>query len=238
MTKQELVKDIRDFCLMHANQENVEKSARYFKDGYNGYGLTSQQIKEKSNKLVKHEGVHLRLIMEAMPLLMANKSMEETSFGLLIVNALHREFTRETFNSIGDWFSMGISNWAHADTLGSWILPRMMEKKFITMNDFVSWLSSPYTFQRRCVPVTLIKSLKTAGRYTEIFEFLEPLMTDPAREVHQGMGWFLREAWKKKPDETEIFLMKWKDISPRLIFQYACEKMEPEHKQLFKRQKN
>jgi len=65
------------------------------------------------------------------------------------------------------------------------------------MNDFKPWLTSEYKFQRRCVPVSLIKSLKTTDDYNSIFEFLKPLMLDTVREVHQGMGWFLREAWKK-----------------------------------------
>jgi hypothetical protein len=49
------------------------------------------------------------------------------------------------------------------------------------------------------------------------------------------MGWFLREAWKKKPVETEAFLLKWKEVAPRLIIQYATEKMTAENKLRFKR---
>jgi len=53
--------------------------------------------------------------------------------------------------------------------------------------------------------------------------------------VHQGVGWFLREAWKIRPKETESFLLKYKDTSPRLIFQYATEKMTPKQKLRFRR---
>jgi len=49
--------------------------------------------------------------------------------------------------------------------------------------------------------------------------------------------WFLREAWKIKRSETETFLLKWKETAPRLIFQYACEKMSAEKKMKFKREK-
>ena len=63
------------------------------------------------------------------------------------------------------------------------------------------------------------------------------MMMDPEREVHQGLGWFLREAWKKQPEPTELFLLKWKNTAPRLIFQYATEKMTPEGKQKFRKQK-
>ena len=67
--------------------------------------------------------------------------------------------------------------------------------------------------------------------------FVEKLMTDPEREVHQGMGWFLREAWKINSAEVEPFLLKYKDSAPRLIIQYACEKMTAENKQRFRRTK-
>lgn len=67
--------------------------------------------------------------------------------------------------------------------------------------------------------------------------FVEKLMADPEREVHQGMGWFLREAWKISPAEVEAFLEKYKETAPRLIIQYACEKMTAENKLRFRRTK-
>ncbi len=70
-----------------------------------------------------------------------------------------------------------------------------------------------------------------------MFSFIECLITDPEREVHQETGWFLREAWKRNPAITEDFLMKWKDTAPRLIIQYATEKMPREHKLKFKKLK-
>jgi 3-methyladenine DNA glycosylase AlkD len=79
--------------------------------------------------------------------------------------------------------------------------------------------------------------LKTTDDFEPFFHFIEPLVMDPEREVHQGIGWFLREAWKLKHTETELFLMKWKDKAPRLIIQYATEKMTPNEKLRFRRSK-
>ncbi len=105
------------------------------------------------------------------------------------------------------------------------------------MSDLSSWLDSPFKFQRRCVPVTLIKHMKKTRQVMPSIIFVEKLMADPEREVHQGMGWFLREAWKISPAEVEPFLEKWKETAPRLIIQYACEKMTKEDKQRFRRTK-
>ncbi len=237
MTKHELAENIRNYCMAHANQDNVRKYSRYFKEGYHGFGLTAQQVKDISKELVNSKTFDINTVVQAMPLLMKSGSYEEVAIGLLIVNGLHKQFSESTFKEIGSWYALGINNWAHADVLGMWILPRLMEKKLASMEDFKSWMNSPYKFQRRCVPVTFIKLLKKAEDFSVLFCFLEPLMTDAEREVHQGMGWFLREAWKLKSDATETFLLKWKDLSPRLIFQYACERMTKEQKLRFKRNK-
>jgi 3-methyladenine DNA glycosylase AlkD len=64
---------------------------------------------------------------------------------------------------------------------------------------------------------------------------IEPLMSDIEKVVQQGTGWFLREAWKQQPGPTEQFLLRYKDTCPRLIVQYATEKMDSDARQRFKR---
>jgi 3-methyladenine DNA glycosylase AlkD len=62
-------------------------------------------------------------------------------------------------------------------------------------------------------------------------------MLDAERVVQQGVGWFLREAWKKEPAPVEALLAEFKDTAPRLIFQYATEKMTPAQRTRFRAQK-
>jgi 3-methyladenine DNA glycosylase AlkD len=173
--------------------------------------------------------------MQAMPVVISKGRAEEISILLLMVKGLHKQFNRQTFLQIPEWYRLGIKNWAHADTMGMMVLPLFFKKNLAKLNDFSSWIVAENKYQRRSVPVTLIKLLKDRDSFKDLFSFIEVLMTDPDREVHQGVGWFLREAWKRKPLETEAFLMKWKEISPRLIFQYATEKMTSEEKSKFKK---
>ena len=179
----------------------------------------------------------LKTVLETSRLLMKGTKYEETSFALMMVKALKKEYTTETFEEIGNWFSIGINNWAHTDALCSEILSVFLLKKIVDYKAMAEWRKSTNKFQRRAVPVALIKLLKERDDYREFFLFIEPLMMDPAREVHQGVGWFLREAWKKQPIQAEAFLLKWKDTAPRLIFQYATEKMTPAEKERFRRVK-
>lgn len=237
MNYSELIEDIRRFCTENQNTENALKTKRYFKEAPDCYGLTQPQMNEKAKQMVRQKTITLQTVSEAIPELFKSKKYEEVTIGLLLVNGFEKQYSKELFGEIGTWFSYSIYNWAHADTLGMFILPKFFKHKIIEAKDFKSWLKSKYKFQRRCVPVTLIKTLKTRDNFLSLFKFLEPLMMDPQREVHQGMGWFLRECWKIRPIETEEFLLKWKDMAPRLIIQYATEKMGKEEKERYRRGK-
>lgn len=237
MTTTEIIQEIRTYCIAKADAERLKKSQRFFKEEFVGYGLTAPQVYSKVKEMLKRGNFDLPIVLDAAPELMKNRMFEEISMGLLLLDGLWKQFTPKTFQTIGSWFSFSITNWAHADTLGMLILPKFMDKKILEMNDFKPWLDSPYKFQRRCVPVTLIKHMKKTRQVMPSILFVEKLMADPEREVHQGMGWFLREAWKISPAETELFLEKHKDTAPRLIIQYACEKMTAENKLRFKRAK-
>jgi 3-methyladenine DNA glycosylase AlkD len=237
MNSKQLIEEIRAYCRANANEANVIKYSRYFKGEFNAYGLANGQVESKVKEMLENKEITIPMILQASPELVKSLKYEETSFIVMMLNSRKKEYSIEVFNAIESWFPIGIRNWAHADILGMWILPDLIKQKVITMEDFRTWLSSVYKFQRRCVPVTLIKSLKTTGDFNLLFDFIEPLMTDPEREVHQGAGWFLREAWKINREVTEKYLLKHKNTAPRLIIQYATEKMTKEERLNYRREK-
>jgi 3-methyladenine DNA glycosylase AlkD len=83
----------------------------------------------------------------------------------------------------------------------------------------------------------MLSLIKTRASISSLLDFVRPLMLDQERVVHQGLGWLLREAWKKDPKPVEAFLLEWKETAPRLIFQYATEKMPPASRARFRRGK-
>lgn len=241
MTSEELKNYINNFCMANRNEANVEKYGRFFKGGnFVGYGLTAPQMYGLVKDLLKVQKVSFDVVMEAAPSLIKSPNSEEITIALLLVNGFGKQYTKSLLKEIETWYSVSINNWAHADTLGMFILSQFLKYKVIDYKALKGWLTAKNKFQRRSVPVALIKLLKskTVDDFAPIFSFIEPLITDPEREVHQGVGWFLREAWKLKRNVTEKFLMKWKDTAPRLIIQYATEKMTSEEKQRFRKIKS
>jgi 3-methyladenine DNA glycosylase AlkD len=232
-----LHKEIVEFCKSHTDETIIKKYSKYFKEGYDAYGLAQEIYQSKVDELSSDKSITLDLLLETAPLLISSGKYEETSYAIGLVLKKKKDFNSETFDIIEKWFEFGINNWAHTDFLSGELLPYFILKNIVPLEKMSSWRFSAFKFQRRAVPVTMIKLLKTVGDFDNLFSFIEPLMTDKERVVHQGLGWFLREAWKKQPEKTEAFLYKWKDTSARLIFQYATEKMDKEQRLRFRKSK-
>lgn len=237
MTPQELVDEITVYCEKNADEAIVSKYSRYFKGGYKGYGLTWEKLRAKVDNILSSPGISMDLITRTSYLLVKISEYEMTAFALLLLRNFSKDFTRETFTTIETWFQTGIHNWAHTDGICSELISIFYKKSLISYQDLETWRTAGNKFQRRAVPVSMIKLLKSSPDFRPLFEFIDPMMMDPEREVHQGLGWFLREAWKKNASDTEDFLFKWKETAPRLIFQYATERMTAEARQKFRRTK-
>jgi 3-methyladenine DNA glycosylase AlkD len=237
MTEQELFDDIRVYCRQHADPKNVQKYSRYFKEGFDAYGLTETLLRDKVREFLSRPDFNLKLLLRAAPLLLKTGKYEETSFAILLLNAFAAQVDAKTFKAVEKWFSVGIINWAHCDVLCGTTLKEFMTRRLITLDDLSGWRTAANKHQRRAVPVAMLNLLKTTKDVKPPLKMIEPLMMDPEEKVQQGLGWFLREAWKLRPEPTETFLLKWKDLAPRKIYQYATEKMSPEDKLRFKKQK-
>ena len=238
MKASELHSEIVSFCKSNTNEDIIRKYSRYFKEGqWDAYGLTQDLLQNKIKEILAREDINFKIIRETSAILVRSSKYEETSFAILLYKSQKKYFNPQFFKDITLWFETGVSNWAQCDSICGELMSELLLKDIISYKDLKPWISADSKFQRRAVPVSMIKLLKVTDDYTQFYKIIEPLMTDNEREVHQGTGWFLREAWKKQKIQTESFLMKWKEISPRLIFQYACEKMTPEEKIRFRRPK-
>jgi 3-methyladenine DNA glycosylase AlkD len=237
METEKLYREIVSYCKQNADEAIVKKYSRYFKGGYIAYGLTQDLLHNKAKEILDRKEMNLELALEVSRMLVKMPEYEGTSFALLLTKEYHKKFDLSVFHEIEGWFQLGITNWAHTDATCWILMPLLFKKKIITFNSLSEWRFAKNKFQRRAVPVSMIKLLKETPDYKLFFDFIEPMMNDPEREVHQGLGWFLREAWKIKPPETEVFLTKYKNTAPRLIFQYATEKVTKENKERFRKEK-
>ncbi|MCK5000371.1 MAG: DNA alkylation repair protein [Anaerohalosphaera sp.] len=231
----QLHEDIRAYCQKHADKKQVEKYAKFFTEGFDAYGLTKEIFEDKVRSLINDKKVTMRLVLYTSKLLVKSGKYEETNFAICLLKEFSDQFNEKTLAAIEKWFQIGIVNWAHCDILCGHLMTPLFENEIISLEELSDWRISKNKYQRRAVPVSMLTLLKTNKSFKPLFAFIEPIMMDPEKKVQQGLGWFLREAWKIKQKQTEDFLLKWKDRSPRTIFQYATEKMAVEERKRFRR---
>lgn len=233
----DLFRAIRSYCQANADEARAARYQRYFVEGYDAYGIDHKDPSWQAS--IDQWAAELRkgsvqdLIRLGRKLVQTGK-YEEASFAILLGMELKEWHTAELFDGIATWFDGGIRNWGHTDVLCGELLPGLLLNKSVALSNLVAWVESSHKYQRRAVPVTMIK-LRKHFPHEELLTAVEPLMVDAEKVVQQGTGWLLRELWKQSPALVEAFLHRHKEHAPRLIVQYATEKMTAAQKQRFKR---
>ncbi len=238
---QKLAADVRDYCSAHADPSQAQKWARYFKEGYDAWGLLDAKDplwnQKQTEWLEKFQGLGLSGFLKAGELLFTSGKYEEGALAIRFLTRHRDEIDGRTFGGLSKWFEAGIGNWAHTDVLCNEVIAPLLQSGRVSLDALASWRESKLKYQRRAVPVAMLGLLKNQDDVKSLLQFLRPLMLDGERVVQQGLGWFLREAWKKQPKPIEAYLLEYRNSAPRLIFQYANEKMKPAERARFRRGK-
>jgi 3-methyladenine DNA glycosylase AlkD len=234
-----VAEEVRAFCIANASEKNAMRWARFFTEGYDAYGVDYKNPAWEQNRLrwlarLKEAGPSA--FLDAGDLLVPGK-YEETSLAILFAAGSRDAYTPQAFERIGNWFEKGIRNWGHTDVLSGEVLSAFLLDGVVPLEALERWRDSANKFQRRAVPVTLVKLVGGPPSASRLLRVIEPLMQDSERVVQQGVGWFLRELWKRRPGDVEKFLLRFKNTCPRLIVQYATEKMDKAHRERFRRSK-
>jgi 3-methyladenine DNA glycosylase AlkD len=233
-----IVKEIRAFCATHADAKQAERYQRYFKEGYDPYGIPDRvMLPQREKWFEQHTELGLAGMLELGDLLFASGKYEEAFIAMFFAGKFKTSFKPATFQHFGKWLDSGVRNWAHSDVLCGSLLSFCLVNDVVGLAAMDKWRKASSKWKRRAVPVSMIPLLKREKNYQPLLDFIDPLMSDTERVVHQGLGWFLREAWKRQPKPVERFLRRWKDTAARLIFQYATEKMTPAQKAKFRAKK-
>lgn len=237
MNCENILREIRNFCKKNADEKIVQKYAKYFIEGYDPYGVDPKKMAPQRELWLKKykDELGFKGFLKLGDLLVKSGKYEEAFTAFFFAKSFADQFSPKTLERFGKWLELDIKNWAHTDSLCGDILPQFILKNIVSLDAFSDWRKSDSKWQRRAVPVTMIKLLKAKMPIKTLLDFIDPLMLDKEKVVHQGLGWFLRETWKLHPKPVEAFLLKWKDKCARLIIQYATEKMTAKEKLRFRK---
>jgi 3-methyladenine DNA glycosylase AlkD len=229
------IKEIRSFFEANADSAIVAKYSRFFKEGYNGYGI-DQKIFESQRDMWFREWNFFTIndYLNIGDQLILSGKFEDISISISFISLLKEKYSITIFNHMGKWLE-NFTNWANTDVLCMMVLSHFVINGIIKPEKLTEWTSSKSKWKRRAVPVTFFEAVKAEKNPAQYFDIIEPIMLDKEDDVQKGIGTFLRESWKKSPKITEEFLFKWKDTCGRKIIQYATEKMDKDYRKKFKK---
>ena len=227
--------EIKSFCERNADKKLVMKYSRYFKEGYDAYGVDSKILESQYDRWIEvyKENMSFNEAKKLGDILYSSGKYEESALAMKFFREYKDEYKKKDLETIKKWLDRYATNWANTDVLSWEIIKLFFQKGLIKYSDLKEWRISKSAWTRRAVPVSFIKILGEE-KVLRLIDFISPLVNDTERTVHQGVGWFLREAWKREPKTAERFLLKIKDYAPRTIIQYATEKMSREGKAKYK----
>lgn len=232
-------KDIKRFLKTNADKAIIKKYGIYFKEGYDPYGVPGEKLGPKVDEWfnLSQEKLDRKQLLSLCENLLATGKFEEISIALGFMERLRGKYNKSLFNNVGKWFEKYIINWAHCDGTCHIIVYAFLADGVIDFKDLLAWADSPHRWKRRGAAVTMVKDFYKGGtaNVARALQVSRKLILDPEKVVQQGTGWLLREAWKKSPKKVEEFLLKWKDQAPRLIIQYATERIDKEKRKKFRR---
>ncbi len=230
----EIMKLTERFFLDNEDPVLALKYARFFKEGYDPYGLSEEMIRDHKRMLVEKYSFSPQEAAELGHSFLKTGKYEFGSLAVMLLKKFRPKFNLEVFHTVRAWFDDGVENWAHSDMICSNITPVFLELHIVELDGFADWRYSESKWTRRAVPVTMLYLRKTADP-AQLLDFIEPMMQDHEYVVHQGLGWFLKQLWVVHPKEVEEFLHKHRNTAPRLIVQYATEKMHKDKRKRFRR---
>ena len=233
------IKEIREFCESNSDPEIIKKFSKYFKEGYDDYGIDKNVAEKQIDDWIEQwkDEMTIESYLMLGDELIKHGRYDEKNLAITFLKTKRKHYSKDTFNRIGNWFDYGINNWATTDVLCWLVLSYFLLDKVIDLDDLKSWINAESEWKRRAVPVTLVELIKKDLKPRDAIYAIEPLMLDKSEYVQKGIGTLLRGLWKKYPVEIEDFLMKWKDNCGRLIIQYSTEKMDKEYRKKFRKNK-
>ena len=215
-----IMAEVRD----SGDPEQEAQLKRYFREPIESHGLTSQQSKDIAKKYYPEVKGDLPQAIRLTGMLMSHRNLSYSSVALRILERFSRYLEPSHFPVFDGWVDH-LTNWATTDHLSTKILAETVKKDPALVENLLEWTGSENRWRRRAAAVSLVPMARRGEMLSDVFRVADRLMTDGDDMAQKGVGWMLKEASKKHPDEVREYLLRWREKSPALILRYASEKL-------------
>lgn len=227
-----IVEDIRSEIRGRASPEGAEKARRYFREPIEVHGLSASEEKDVAKQFYPRVRGDLPLALEVAGELIESRVLEEASVGIRLLRRMKRLFTPELFELFDGWVDH-LTNWANTDGLSTWLISETIRLDPTFVERLLSWTGSENRWRRRAAAVSLVPIARKGEMLEEALRIADRLMKDEDDMVQKGVGWLLKEASRRHPEEVREHLLRWRERASSLVLRYASEKL-PKDKRVLK----
>jgi 3-methyladenine DNA glycosylase AlkD len=149
---------------------------------------------------------------------------------------LRKYYSDTTFVVFENWLMKYVRGWGDCDDFCTHAFGELICQNTQLAEKIITWTSREEFWMRRAAAVILIPSI-WHDKYGETnpLRTADLLLTDEHDLVRKGYGWMLKILSIKEPEIVFEYLMKNREIMPRVAFRYALEKMDGEKKNMLMR---
>jgi 3-methyladenine DNA glycosylase AlkD len=226
-----IVAGIRKELKRRGTTEGIARTRVFFKEEISCYGVMTPEIKEVVEQFFSSVKGNFGLALEVAEQLLKAKFCEEKYVAIAFLSRMTKSFASENFETFDHWIDY-LDSWAVTDGFSVKIINPFVEKDPARVGKLLKWTESNDRWRRRAAAVSLVYSARKGKLLPEVFQVAQRLVTDEDDLVQKGVGWLLKEASKKHPQEVHDFLIVWKEKTSRNVLRYSSEKLPREMKVL------
>lgn len=197
-------------------------------------GLRTGKVRSISSKL--YRTLNDRSIDNVFSICEQLLDEKEWALGVIAYDWAYRvrkQYNDKTFSIFEDWLKKYVTGWGDCDDFCTHAFGELLSQNNDLFTHVLNWTKHPDFFVRRAAAVILIYPIRH-NKYKDINPFLisDTLMNDKHHLVLKGYGWMLKVLSQKEPDAVYNYLLKNKNVMPRVSFRYALEKFDKEFKSI------
>lgn len=229
--------DIQQSLRQSATLDRKRKIEWFFKTGEGQYGEGDQFIGVTNPDVRKIARQYQDIDLQEIELLLRSPIHEDRLCALIILVNQNKKASLETRQKIVKLFLDNlefINNWDLVDCSAHYILGRAISEGVKNIKVLDKLAKSSILWERRIAIISTMYFI-SQNNITESIRIAKVLLSDKEDLIHKAVGWTLREAWKKQPQEVEKFLQNNYGQLPRTTLRYAIERMEESKRKMFLR---
>ena len=149
---------------------------------------------------------------------------------------IRKQYSEKTFYLFEEWLEKYVRGWGDCDDFCTHAFGELICQNPILTKNIIAWTGREEFWMRRAAAVVLIPSIwKNKYQETNPLHISDVLMSDDHDLVRKGYGWMLKILSLKEPQIVFDYLIKNKEVMPRVSYRYAMEKMDADRKRIILR---